>query len=129
MGDIVSEAEFEGISFEQLEGLSDSELDELSFGVVGLSRDGLVDRYNATEQRIAGLPASKAVGIHFFNSVAPCMNNFMVAQRYEDEAEIDAVVDYVLTLRMRPTPVRLRLIQRLQAARSYLLVERSGSFK
>ncbi len=29
------------------------------------------------------------------------MNNFLVAQRFEDEEEIDAILNYVLTFRMR----------------------------
>ena len=52
------------------------------------------------------------------------MNNFMVAQRLEDEPELDAIVPYVLTLRMRPTPVRLRLLASPAASRRYLLIER-----
>ena len=124
---VASEAEFTSISFEQLEQASTPEVDALSFGVVGLTRDGLVDVYNATEQRMAGLPPAKAVGLHFFNSVAPCMNNFMVAQRFEDEPDLDTVFDYVLTFRMRPTPVRLRLLQRASADRRYILIERKGS--
>jgi hypothetical protein len=56
--------------------------------------------------------------------VAQCMNNFMVAQRFEDEPEIDDIVPYVLTLRMRPTRVRLRLLATPGIARRYILIER-----
>jgi hypothetical protein len=52
------------------------------------------------------------------------MNNFMVAQRFEDEPEIDAKLDYVFTYRMRPTPVRLRLLKRASMPHMYLVVER-----
>jgi hypothetical protein len=52
------------------------------------------------------------------------MNNFMVAQRFEDELEIDAIIDFVLTFRMRPTPVRLRLLKSVEVARRYILIER-----
>ena len=52
------------------------------------------------------------------------MNNFMVAQRFADEAVLDATLPYVLTLRMRPTPVTLRLLQIPGVARSYVLVQR-----
>lgn len=44
------------------------------------------------------------------------MNNFMVAHRFEEAAEnglpLDATIDYVLTLRMRPQRVQLRLLAR-----------------
>jgi hypothetical protein len=56
--------------------------------------------------------------------VGQCMNNFMVAQRFEDEAEIDDIVPYVLTLRMRPTRVRLRLLASATSPRRYILIER-----
>ena len=52
------------------------------------------------------------------------MNNFMVAQRFQDEAYLDVVIDYVLTLRMRPTPVRLRLLKSPAVGRCYILIER-----
>ena len=52
------------------------------------------------------------------------MNNFMVAQRFEDEPELDAIVPYVLTLRMRPTRVRLRLLAGDGAPLRYILIER-----
>jgi hypothetical protein len=58
------------------------------------------------------------------------MNNFMVAQRFEDAlengTELDAVIDYVLTLRMRPVKVRLRLLARPDSELRYVLVDRSG---
>ena len=113
----------ESIRLDELEALSTDERDSLSFGVVGFAADGLVEVYNPAEQKLAGLRPEKVLGLHFFSSVAPCMNNFMVAQRFEDEPELDAMIDYVLTLRMRPKPVRLRLLQSRAVQRRYILVE------
>lgn len=101
-----------------------SVVDELPFGVVGLSSDGLVKIYNASESRLAGLPSAKVVGNNFFNNIAQCMNNFMVAQRFLDEPELDDTIDFVLTLRMRPTPVNLRLLQTAGAALHFVLIHR-----
>jgi hypothetical protein len=57
------------------------------------------------------------------------MNNFMVAQRFADAraegAPLDDTINYVLTLRMRPTKVRLRLLYQPGAALAYVLVQRS----
>lgn len=117
-------ASFETIPLAELCGLDTERCDALPFGVVGLSPDGLVEVYNRTEERLAGLPRDSVIGTHYFSATAQCMNNFMVAQRFEDEAEIDAVIDYVLTLRMRPTPVRLRLLKALGIPRNYILIER-----
>jgi hypothetical protein len=43
---------------------------------------------------------------------------------HEHEAELDDIVPYVLTLRMRPTKVRLRLLATAGILRRYVLIER-----
>jgi hypothetical protein len=52
------------------------------------------------------------------------MNNFMVAQRFEDEPDIDVIIPFVLTLRMRPTPVRLRLLASRLGLLRFILIDR-----
>ena len=116
--------EFSTISAVTLDGLSSTELDALPFGVVGMRKDGTLAVYNATESRMAGIESSLIMGTHFLSEIGQCMNNFMVAQRFEDETELDAELDYVLTLRMRPTPVRLRLLQTETIAQHYILIRR-----
>ena len=108
---------------------SDAEgLDALGFGVIGFDHDDRVQRYNAFESQAAGLRAQRVVGEDLFVAVAPCMNNFMVAQRFTDAraegAPLDDTVNYVLTLRMRPTKVKLRLLYQPGAALAYVLVQR-----
>ena len=103
---------------------NDAFLDTLSFGVIGLSADGITEIYNATESRYAGMQRQNVVGQPFFLMAGVCMNNFLVAQRFEDEEVIDFVMDYVLTFRMRPTPVKLRLLKRPDLLRRYLLIQR-----
>jgi photoactive yellow protein len=124
IGNTLELFKFAEISPANLDSLTKNELDSLSFGVVGFAPDGIVEIYNATESRFAGLPAETVMGSSFFLSTAQCMNNFMVAQRFEDEPELDTIIDYVLTFRMRPTPVRLRLLKDAAASRSYLLIKR-----
>lgn len=116
--------EFPTITIDDLTRMTSSDMDALPFGVVGLSSQGIVESYNATESRLAGLPSSTVVGSPFFLSVAQCMNNYMVAQRFEDETDLDVIIPYVLTFRMRPTPVTLRLLKDQSAARSYILIQR-----
>lgn len=115
---------FAGVSLNNLEDMQLDQLDVLPFGVVGLSSDGMVELYNATESRMAGIAADSIMGTAFFLTTAQCMNNFMVAQRIADEAELDATLPYVLTFRMRPTPVTLRLLKGPSSKRSYLLIQR-----
>lgn len=112
----------------QLAALSDAELDMLDFGVIGFDGDTVVCRYNKIESTDAGLSPQRVLGQPLFTNVAPCMNNFMVATRFEDAMDhgelLDATIDYVLTLRMRPIKVALRLIAVPDAAVRYVLVRR-----
>ena len=100
-------------------------LDELPFGVIGLDGEGLVEVYNTYEATAAGLTRDRVLGRHFFLDVAPCMNNAMVAERLASEDVLDSTLPYVLALRMRVTPVRLRLLRAPGQRRRYVLVERS----
>lgn len=113
-----------------LAALSDAELDSLGFGVIGFDAEGVVRRYNAFESKCAGLSAHRVLGRALFTTVAPCMNNFMVAQRFEDAKEngaaLDETIDYVLALRMRPVKVRLRMLAEPQAALRHVLVCRNA---
>jgi photoactive yellow protein len=110
---------------DRLEKADDAALDTAPFGVVAMTEDGVVASYNVAESQLAGLTPAKVVGRHFFSAVAPCTNNFMVAQRFETEPVLDAVVDYVFTLRMQPTKVQLRLLKQPGRRRMYLVVERT----
>lgn len=116
--------DFETVGLHDLEAMSAADRDALPFGVVGFAADTIVQVYNATEARMSGLDPATVVGVPFFDTVAQCMNNFMVAQRFEDEPELDDIFPYVLTLRMRPTKVRLRLLATAKALRRYVLIER-----
>lgn len=122
---VICQAGFADIRLNELDGLNDQELDLLPFGVIGMSSDGIVEIYNRTEARLAGLSPDKVLGSHFFSTIAQCMNNFLVAQRFVDELELDVVIDFVLTFRMRPTPVRLRLLKSSFSRRRYILLDRS----
>jgi len=122
------------LSFDQpellcrIDTLDDAALDELPFGVIGFDSDTVVRRYNAFESRCAGLSPQRVMGHKLFTTVAPCMNNFMVAQRFDDAtasgSALDETINYVLTLRMRPVKVRLRLLRASSSTHSYVLVHR-----
>ncbi|MDX2015839.1 MAG: PAS domain-containing protein [Myxococcaceae bacterium] len=56
----------------QVPSLSDEELDAVPFGVIGLTPDGVIARYNLAEARFARLDRSRVVGRRFFDEVAPC---------------------------------------------------------
>ena len=122
------------ISFEQtgilacLETLDDNALDTLDFGVIGFNGDNAVCRYNTWEAKLAGLRPADALGKNVFTELAQCMNNFLVAVRFEDAitegASLDAIVDFILSWRMRPTKVQLRLLYSPGCSTHYILVQR-----
>jgi photoactive yellow protein len=105
-------------------------LDTLDFGVIGFGLDdgAVVQRYNRTEALGSGLALSDVMGRPLFGEVAQCMNNYLVAQRFEDALADGTVLDdqlpYVFTLRMRPTPVVLRLLAAPGRALRFVLVQR-----
>lgn len=107
-----------------LDAAAPEALGALAFGVIGLGEDGLVEIYNAFESRAAGLTPDRVIGRHFFVDVAPCMNNYLVAERLENEPSLDDIIPYVLTFRMRPTPARLRLLRAPDIRRRYVLIDR-----
>ncbi len=109
-----------------LDRLAPPELDGLPFGVVKMSGTGEVAAYNTFESRLSGLSAPRVVGKQFFVDVAPCTNNFIVAQRLLDAASLDETIDYVFTYKMKPTPVRLRMLRGLGASHMYLVIELRG---
>jgi photoactive yellow protein len=111
-----------------LDALDDEQLDAVSFGVIGFDAEGTVQRYGAAESRMACLSRSRVVGLPLFGVVAPCMNNYLIAQRFEDCAAaglaLDETVDYVLTLRMKPVKVQLRLLAEPARALRYVCILR-----
>ncbi len=114
----------------RLAASSASEIDTFDFGVIGMDAQTMVRLYNAHESRMAGLAPQRVLGQPLFTAVAPCMNNFLVAQRFEDTADagvsLDATIDYVLTLRMRPIKVKLRLLSEPEQPLRYVLVARAS---
>ena len=109
---------------ERLEMLPAEAIDALPFGVIGMDLDGTVVFYSARESAFAGLSPARVLGRHMFEDVGPCMNTDRVAGRFETVEELDEFVPFILTLRMRPTPVTLRLIKRVGQPRLWLLLER-----
>jgi photoactive yellow protein len=93
----------------------------LPFGVVQMNEQGIVTAYNSTISRIGGVSRENAIGKNFFIQVAPCTNNFMVAEKYKFDS-LDEEMPYMFTYITQPTPVILRLIKD-KNGHQYLLVK------
>jgi photoactive yellow protein len=110
-----------------IEAATDPMLDALSFGCVRMDRTGRVVSYNAAEATLAGLRPEQALGRYFFTQVAPCSNIPGIAGRFAAEPDLDHTMPYVFSLRLRPVPVLLRLLQSAAHPHRYLLVDRRAS--
>lgn len=117
---------FEEASIQALLAAPDR-LDTLDFGVIGFNGAAEVVVYNTCEASSAALRRARVLGKNLFLEIAPCLNNSMVAQRFDSEPELDVIISYVLALRMRPIPVRLRLLKESDASTRFLLVDRATS--
>ncbi|MEK8052953.1 phosphonate transporter [Ideonella sp. DXS22W] len=109
--------------------LEPAEWDALRFGVIGFDvHSHRVTVYNAEEARQAELDPADVMGLNVFTELAQCMNNYLVAQRFDDarnaRTALDARLDYVLTWRMRPTPVALRMLWQPGDDLAYLVLQR-----
>lgn len=111
-----------------LDEADDDALDALPFGVIGLDTEGRVARYSNYEAQMAGLATSEVMGRHFFDEIGRCMNNGMIAKRFDDALArgetLDATIDYVFALRDAITPVKLRMLSIPGSPLRYLLVQR-----
>ncbi|MBG08633.1 MAG: phosphonate transporter [Halobacteriovoraceae bacterium] len=115
--------EFESVTLEELESKSESELDQVNFGIVGSNKENhLCTIYNKWETDLSGLSKDFVIGKNFYVDVAPCTNNFLVYNRYETELNLDETIDYVFTYKLSPTKVRIRMLKSQDVATEYLLV-------
>lgn len=90
--------------------------------------DGHVCRYNTHESEQARLSPADVIGRAFFARIAPCMDNALVAKRFQIAAEksvpLDALIDYVLAFKSGAGPVKMRLLYSPGSATRYLLIKR-----
>jgi photoactive yellow protein len=84
--------------------------DALPFGVVKMSYDGVVKAYSKAQSDLSVVAKENAKGKNFFTQVAPCTNNFMVAEKCKIDS-LDETMPYMFTYITQPTPVQLRLIE------------------
>lgn len=114
-----------GDLLDRIENMTASDLDHVDFGVIGFDPDEHVSVYNRYESEVSGLDPERVIGRNLFVEVAPCTNNYLVAERFRSESSLDEELDYVFTLRMKPTPVHLRLLAEPSARLRYMIVIRT----
>ena len=107
-----------------LNSASSAQLDAQDFGIVKMDHSGAVVDYNKAQSALTSMQKNSVKGKHFFSEVAPCTNNFLVSQKYQSNQTLDESLDYTFTLKMSPTPVKLRLLKDDRG--QYLLVKKAA---
>jgi photoactive yellow protein len=59
----------------QVESLTEMQIDALPFGAIRLNAEGVVEYYSNAERRLSGSGDRERLGLHFFDEIAPCMDN------------------------------------------------------
>lgn len=98
--------------------------DELEFGLVVTDLEGTIIAYNRVESQSTGLRPDRALGLNLFRDVLPCTNNYLVSDRFADEPVLDETIAYILTSKLRPTAVKLRMLEDERSGRQYLAIKR-----
>lgn len=112
-------------AFQALEAMNQEAMDQLDFGVVRMDQKNKIKAYNRYELDLSGNRLKDVLDKNFFKQVAPCTNNFMVAEKYQSDQVLDEKLDYIFTYKMQPTKVQLRLLHNPNEEFQYLLVKKS----
>lgn len=116
----------------QFPQMNSEQLDAFDFGVVRVDDRGVIQSYNRYESSLANIAPSVAIGKNFFTQVAPCTNNRLIYGKFKEgmaTGELNALVPYVFTYRMRPTLVQVRMWRDPATKTNWVMVKRAGSTK
>ena len=111
---------------EQVDVMSNDELDELPFGAIELDASGMILRYNAAETAISGMASSEVVGRNFFTEIAPCTNVITFAGRFREgiaREDLNHVFPYLFAFDP-PLEVWIRLYYSRNSRSSWVFVVR-----
>jgi photoactive yellow protein len=110
-----------------LDSSSDAEIDALPFGVIGLSADGTVRRYNLYESLLARLDRAQVLGRNFFRDIAPCTNGPDFQARFASvvSGQRDADrFDFVFDFRFGAQEVGVEIVKQATGDGAYLIINR-----
>ncbi len=116
----------------QFPQMNSEQLDAFDFGVVRVDDRGVIQSYNRYESSLANIAPSVAIGKNFFTQVAPCTNNRLIYGKFKEGmavGELNALVPYVFTYRMRPTLVQVRMWRDPATRTNWVMVKRAGNMK
>jgi photoactive yellow protein len=111
----------------KLDNLTEQEANDLPYGVVRVTDEGIINLYNQYASEISKLPTSDAIGKNFFVTVAPCTNNRLFKGKFDTGVSIDSLdVEflYTFTYRLRPTNVAIHLFRHSESKTNWIFTQR-----
>ena len=111
----------------KLPNMSTEELDELKFGVIRVSSEGVIESYNRYESQIGGFAPREVIGKNFFTQIAVCTNNDIFFGSYQtgiEEGDLNMMFQYTFTYKIAPTNVRVHLYTHPESKTHWVLVQK-----
>ncbi len=103
---------------------SETERDSVDFGVIEIDYSNIIIDYNSIEEGLSGYKKDFVSGKNLFLDIAPCMNNYIVALKFEEKEDFDEITPYILSFKIKPVSVDLRLIKNKELKRAFILIKR-----
>ena len=120
-------ADLASVDIFTLDASDDTQLDELSFGVICLDDRGTILRYNLAEARLARLDRSRVLGQDFFRKIAPCTATPQFEGRFRaflGGGEARTVFPYTFDFQFGAQDVTVELVRGATPGRTYLCINR-----
>jgi photoactive yellow protein len=111
--------------FEQIDRMSEQELDGLPFGAIRLDKEGTILSFNMTESKLTGRDPKRVIGRNFFKEVAPCTNVQEFAGRFREgvaREELHIIFPYKFDFQMAPRDVTVTLFYSKQTSTAWVFV-------
>jgi photoactive yellow protein len=110
---------------EQIDQMSEEELDQLPFGAIRLDTTGKILSYNMTESKLTGRDPKRVIGRNFFTDVAPCTNVQAFAGKFRDgvaKGNLHTIFPYRFDFEMAPRDVTVTLFYSQQTGSAWVFV-------
>jgi photoactive yellow protein len=112
--------------FQNVNSISEKELDSLAYGVIQLDGAGTVLRYNAYEAELSGLVRQRVIGKNFFKEVAPCSDIKEFYGRFQEgvtAGELHCTFRFHFPFKKNPRDVTITLLYNNRDQTVWVLVQ------
>ena len=114
---------------EEIDRMSEAQLDALPFGAIRLDKEGKILSYNMTESKLTGRDPKRVIGRNFFTEVAPCTNVQSFAGRFREgvaKGEMHIIFPYRFDFQMAPRDVTVTLFYSAKTGTAWVFVREAA---